>query len=248
MHIQPTKNYTMKRLATILFIPAFAFGMLVSCGGGGKEYADENEESDEATEEMAAEEAPVYSGETAVGVVHSVADFGVWKEAYEKVSNPDGRIAIYENVDNPGEIVVFELTTSHADSKAMFSSSEMKEDMENAGVTSEPVITYYDMKYMNSEDTDARYRVAIQHEVSDYAAWRTIFDDDESRRTEAGLELRGLATDPDNANLVFMVFSTDDLEGVKSMLNDPDLKAKMEEAGVISEAIVTYWQNPGDSN
>jgi len=97
----------MKRLATLLFIPAFAFGMLVSCGGGGKEYADESAE-EEASEEMAAEEAPVYSGETAVGVVHTVEDYATWKAAYDEESNPDARMSIYASVDNPGEIAVFE--------------------------------------------------------------------------------------------------------------------------------------------
>ena len=233
----------MKKIATLLFIPAFIFGMLASCGGGGKEYAEESDEA-EATEETAEEEAITYSKETVVGVVHSVEDLAKWVEVYEEVSEPAARLSYYVNVDNPSEIAVFEFTTSHEEAEAAFSSDEMKADMESAGVSSEPMISYMDVKYINEESTDATYRVFISHEVTDFEAWKVIFDGDEARRAEAGLELRGLGTDADNPNLVSMFFATNDLEAVKGMLADPELKTTMDDAGVISEPVASFWQLP----
>ena len=103
-------------------------------------------------------------------------------------------------------------------------------------------MTYYDMQYMNKEATTAKFRMGISHEVSDYSAWKEKFDADEARRQEAGLELRGLARDADNPNLIHMVFATDDLENAKAMMSDPNLKKVMEEAGVVSEPVVQMWK------
>ena len=179
----------MKKLATLLFIPAFAFGLLASCGGGGKEYSEESDDAEDSEEMAMEEEAPVYSGNTVVGVVHSVADLAKWVEVYEEVSVPEGRISYYTNVDNPDEITVFELTTSHAEAKEGFASEDLKAEMERAGVTSEPVFTYYDMQYMNQATSEATYRAGISHEVKDFASWKEKFEADDARRAEAGLEL-----------------------------------------------------------
>jgi hypothetical protein len=234
----------MKKLTIAFLAPVFAIGMLASCGGGGKEHAEGSHDA-EGTEGSTEEAAPVYSQETVVGVVHSVADLEKWTEVYEEVSDPNARISVYENVDNPSEIVVFEFTVSHEEAKAGFASDELKAAMERAGVNSEPVFTYYDIKYLNLEATEASYRVGISHEVMDFETWKPLFDADEERRAQAGLELRALATDADNANLVHIYFATDNLEPVKGMMDDPDLKAKMEEGGVVSEPVFAFWQKPG---
>jgi hypothetical protein len=233
----------MKKLMIMLFVPAFIFGVLVSCGGGGKEYSEEADATEEAPE-GAEEEGPTYSGNTAVGVVHSVADLAKWIEVYEEGVDPNAHISYYVNVDNPDEIVVFNLTTSHAEAKEGFADDEMKATMERAGVTSEPVFTYYDMQYMNQTATEATYRVGFSHEVADYDAWKEKFDADEDRRTEMGMELRALARDGDNPNLIHIYFATNDLEPVKAMLGDPEMKRIMEEAGVISEPVAAFWQIP----
>jgi hypothetical protein len=231
----------MKKLFITLLIPAFVFGVMASCGGGGKEYSEESDEAEDTTEETM-EEGPTYSGKTVVGIVHSVADYSSWLTVYEEDSDPAARLAIYSNVDNPSEIVVFQLTTSHAEAKEGLSSEELKATMERAGVNSEPVMTFYDIQYMNEESTDAIYRVAINHEVKDFTSWKEKFDADENRRAEAGLELRALATGADNPNMVYMFWATNDLEPMKGMLSDPDMKKTMEDAGVISEPATTFWK------
>ena len=131
----------MKKLFFTLLAPVFIIGMIASCGGGGKEYTEESHDDENTAEEPMEEEAPTFSGKTVVGVVHSVADLAAWVAVYEEVSTPEARIAYYKNVDNPDEIVVFELTTSHEEAKEGFASEDLKATMERAGVNSPPEFT-----------------------------------------------------------------------------------------------------------
>lgn len=212
------------------------------CGGGKSSYDTETEE------ETAAESESAYSQKTVMGVVHEVEDFARWHAGYLEKSDSAARISVYVNVDNPNEVTVFEFTKSHEEATAFIQSDEIKSAMDEYGVTTEPVLTLYDMKHLNlEEDPIGKYRVAIQHEVSDYASWKEKFDADAERRAEAGLQLRGLATSADQPNMVHIFFATDDLEPVKNMLSDPEMKKVMDDAGVISEPVVVYLTLP-DSN
>jgi len=218
--------------------------IFTNCGGGGDYSNDESTE--EETDEVVAEES-AFSGNTVISVTHEVEDYAVWVAAYNEASNPEARISHFVNVDNPKEIVVFELTESHEAGIAGMKSEEIKSAMEKAGVTSEPVIFTADIKYMNTDETEEKYRVMITHEVSDYDTWKEKFDADKGRRDEAGLTLSGLGTDSENGNLVTIVFSTNDLETAREMTSSPNLKEVMEEAGVISEPIIKFLMVP-DSN
>jgi len=44
--------------------------------------------------------------------------------------------------------------------------------------------------------------------------------------------------------MVFMMFSTCDVDKVKAMLSDPKLKVVMEGAVVLSEPEVSFWRVP----
>ena len=240
----------MKKLSINLFMSVAVILFLSYCGGGKSSYDTETEEETAAETEMeaAAESESAYSQKTAMSVVHEVEDFARWHVGYEEKSDPDARISVYVNVDNPNEVTVFEFTKSHEEATAFIQSDEIKSAMDEYGVTTEPVLTLYDMKHLNlEEDPIGKYRVAIQHEVSDYASWKEKFDADAERRAEAGLQLRGLATSADQPNMVHIFFATDNLEPVKNMLDDPEMKIVMDDAGVISEPVVEFLTTP-DSN
>ena len=239
----------MKKLSINLFMSVAVILFLSYCGGGKSSYDTESEEETVAETEMeAAESESAYSQKTVMRVVHEVEDYSKWIVGYEEKSDPEARISVYVNVDNPNEVTVFEFTKSHEEATAFIQSDEIKSAMDEYGVTTEPVLTLYDMKYINIDDDPiGKYRVAIQHEVSDYASWKEKFDADAERRAEAGLQLRGLATSADQPNMVHIFFATDNLEPVKNMLDDPEMKKVMDDAGVISEPVVVYLTIP-DSN
>jgi hypothetical protein len=187
---------------------------------------------------------PVYSGNTAVGVTHSVNNYDDWLKVYKAKTDSNARISIYVAPDDPNKVTVFMLTTNHDDAKKMGASDAIKNDMKEAGVTSEPVMKYYDIKWRAQGISDKKYRVMVSHEVKDYDTWKKVFDADEPRRKESGLELRAISTDADNPKMVNIMFATDDVENTTAMLGSEDLKAKMAEAGVTSEPTVAVYMMP----
>ena len=77
----------------------------------------------------------------------------------------------------------------------------------------------------------------LHHTVEDYEKWRPLYDEDESRRTEAGIRTLDVYRDSENPNNIFIYWEVDDPNKLKEMFNDPELKEKMQEAGVSSEPV-----------
>ena len=186
----------------------------------------------------------VYSGNTAMGVTHKVTDYATWLKAYMAKSDSNARISLYVSPEDPNLVTVFMLTVSHDDAKKMAASEDLKKAMQEGGVISEPAFRYFDFKFRNMDKSAKQYRVLVSHEVADYDAWKKVFDADEARRTEAGLELRAISTDADSTKMVNMMFATDDPEKTKAMMGSDDLKARMKEGGVTSEPTVTVMMVP----
>lgn len=212
-------------------LPGVFFLLILAAGCGGKNSTKQAENS-AAFDSV---KLPSYSGYTAVAVTHSVRDYGSWLKVYSEVSDPESRISVFASPDDPNLITVFELTKSHNDAKNSFASTELKKAMHDAGVTSEPVYRYYDIKYRANRKTEKLYRLAVSHVVSDYNKWKKAFDEDEPLRTEAGLELRAISTNADDPTIVNVMFATDDIDKAKNLINSEELKKKMSEAGVRSE-------------
>ncbi len=77
--------------------------------------------------------------------------------------------------------------------------------------------------------------IFIQHRLADYDTWRPFYDGDIERRNAAGLKEIGVFRKAGDENLVLVVFGAESIEGFKAMLTSEGLKAKMQEAGVVSE-------------
>jgi len=235
----------MKKYFNTFLFAAAIFALLTSCGGG--KYSEEAESEDEATADAYAEESEgesAYSQETMYGITHSVTNYEEWYKVYDETSDPARRVGIVVSLDDPNVITVFEWSKSHEAAQEWLNSDELKEAMGQAGVSSDPEIVYYDMKYMSSDENNDPYRLAINHEVEDFDAWKEKFDSDTDRRAEVGLTLLGMATGVDNPNMVYMMFATSDIEPAKEMLANPEMKEVMEDAGVISEPQATFWKIP----
>ena len=72
---------------------------------------------------------------------------------------------------------------------------------------------------------------AIRHSVTDYAKWKSVYDT--FLPTTAGAKYARVNRSVEDPNLVTVVAGFDTLELAKTFLNDPNLKAKMTEAGVV---------------
>jgi len=74
--------------------------------------------------------------------------------------------------------------------------------------------------------------IFLRHSVSDYDAWRSLYDEDRPRRDSAGLTELGVYRDADNPSLLLLVWSADDPSGFEAMMASEGLRAKMQSAGV----------------
>jgi hypothetical protein len=72
---------------------------------------------------------------------------------------------------------------------------------------------------------------AIRHSVTDYAKWKSVYDT--FLPTTAGAKYARVNRSVEDPNLVTVVAGFDTLELAKTFLNNPDLKVKMTEAGVV---------------
>jgi len=70
--------------------------------------------------------------------------------------------------------------------------------------------------------------------VKDYADWRIVFDADAANRSEIGLEITGVYQSIDNPNKITITGEAPSVEAIKAFFDRPELKATMEQGGVIS--------------
>ncbi len=77
--------------------------------------------------------------------------------------------------------------------------------------------------------------VFLKHKVADYDAWRSAYDADTPRRAAAGLKEMGVYMEADDENMLLLVWEANNMDTFNSMLESPDLAAKMKEAGVVSK-------------
>lgn len=85
-----------------------------------------------------------------------------------------------------------------------------------------------------SKSEDKKVTIFISHEVKDYAAWKKGFDADEINRKNAGLKVVGLYRSADKPNVITGLIEAPNSNVADNFLNNPQLKANMEKAGVIS--------------
>ena len=210
-------------------IQRFILVMIVLAGCGGKPSKDRG---------------VVYSGNTAMRITHTVRDFSEWLKVYKELADTTALISMYVNPEDPNLVTVYELTTSHEEARKKFDADLMRRKMKRAGVSSEPVITYFEIKYRRNAPSKKIYRVEITHDVEDYDTWKKVFDAGEQRRINAGMELRGIFTDADNPNMVGVVLATDDVEKLHEMMASEEFQKIKKEAGIASKEMVIVLKVP----
>lgn len=179
---------------------------------------------------------------TTFNVRHEVEDFEKWHALYLQNSNPEARIGVLRNIDNPNDVFVGEKTESHDSARAFMESEDLKTIMKDAGVSSVPKIRFLNIKTFQPATTESIYRVSIIHEVANFDAWKSTFDQDEANRVASGIHVTGVGTSEDNPSEVFIMFAVKDLDKAKAYIQNPNLKDLMEKAGVRSAPEITYWK------
>lgn len=78
-------------------------------------------------------------------------------------------------------------------------------------------------------------QLLIKHKVTDYAAWKTVFDNFADFRKSSGEKSYRILHAADEPNNLTLLFEWDSQENAETFLSSEKLKSTMEEAGV-SEA------------
>jgi hypothetical protein len=79
---------------------------------------------------------------------------------------------------------------------------------------------------------------AIRHSVTDYAKWKTVYDT--FRPTSEGAKFARVNRSVDDPNMVTVVAGFDTLELAKAFINNPTLKTKMTEAGIVGTPRIEF--------
>ncbi len=217
---------------------------MVSCGPQPKEQAESSEEAvEEEVVEAAGEEAVP---EATLVIMHEVADFDAWKTAYDdhrSMREEAGLIdfGVFQQEGSANMVAVGFGCTDMAKAKEFMASEDLKSAMENAGVTGEPQVNFIKAEVVIEGESPSNDYLSVIHEVSDYSAWKTVFDGHEAARQESGLVLRDLSRSMDNPNEVWLLFAVTDRPGADVFMNGEDLAKAMEESGVVGEPQVAYW-------
>jgi hypothetical protein len=81
---------------------------------------------------------------------------------------------------------------------------------------------------------------AIRHQVKDYDAWKAVYDG--FPPTAGGARFARVNRAVDDPNTVAVVAGFDSVEAAETFLHNPDLEAKMLEAGVTGEPRIEIYE------
>jgi hypothetical protein len=82
--------------------------------------------------------------------------------------------------------------------------------------------------------------LVMQHTVRDYDDWKLVFDANQSVRTKHRAKGHEIFRGADNANDLTIMVDFPSREAGEAFLADPELRQRMDEAGVVSKP-QTMW-------
>ena len=88
----------------------------------------------------------------------------------------------------------------------------------------------------------------VRLQVSDYAKWRSVFDEHEPTRKAAGSKGSHVLHDADNPNELSILLEWDSHERARQFAESEDLKNIMEAAGVVSRPDIYYLDSAGTTS
>ena len=79
--------------------------------------------------------------------------------------------------------------------------------------------------------------MAIHHRVSDFADWKKVYDSVRPMQAEGGVRFQQVLNQQSDPNMVYVTHTFDTREAADAFLANPELKAKMAEAGVDESSV-----------
>jgi quinol monooxygenase YgiN len=85
----------------------------------------------------------------------------------------------------------------------------------------------------------------VRHSFADYDAWRTVYDEVESRHAELGIRGAAVYRTVDNPSEVTVTHEFDDVESARAFIDGETIRSAMEQAGVTGEPEVWFGTATG---
>jgi hypothetical protein len=222
-----------------LLLAASTF-VLISCGGGGEQKVN----TDSPT--VAAPETPVVvntidtTEKKMVTIVHRVADFNKWLQAYEghdsaRLANGLHNYVIGRGLMDSNMVLIGLHADDFAKAKAFSQSANLKEVMKKAGVSGAPEILFSTVYWQDTANVGSIPRVMTRFTVKDKDVWRKVFDAGAQERKDAGIMMRNLAHDADNLNNIRLVSALSDTAKAFAYYKSDAMKKRMADGGIIGE-------------
>jgi hypothetical protein len=82
----------------------------------------------------------------------------------------------------------------------------------------------------------------VRHTVSDYAAWRTVYDEFDARRRSMGVTSHGVYQLDGNPNDLTIYHEFDSIDAARAFASSSELREAMGRAGVQGEPQIWYTQ------
>lgn len=209
--------------------------LIISCNSGSEKKEPAATEKTDTI--VTRKKEPITNSGSLMIIKHKVADFNKWFAAYE--SHDSIRLAyglhnygISRGIDDSNLVMVALKMDDIDQAKKFAAMPELKERMQKGGVIGEPNIMFYNRQSLFLSTNDPSARAMITHKVKDWVTWKNDFDNHKQARKDAGLIDRSVGYEVGNDKMVTVVVVVNDLPKARAFFNSPDLKNKMQAAGV----------------
>lgn len=181
----------------------------------------------------------------AVVVRSRVADFDTWLIAFD--SHEDARRAagilghhINRAEEDPNDVSIYMAVSDLDKAKAFSASDDLRERMQAAGVVSAPEITY--MTPVREAIVWDRELPAfmLRHSVADFDRWLEGYDAAADLQAANGIVGQAANRSLDDPAVAIVYHQAESFDTLRAFLANDALKAKMQEAGVISAPAVQF--------
>jgi hypothetical protein len=92
----------------------------------------------------------------------------------------------------------------------------------------------------NTVITTPQNMMVIMHKVSDFAKWKSAYDEHDSARLANGIHNYVIGRDYQDSNMVMVALKIDDVAKAKAFAKDPGLKKAMQKGGVTGAPSISF--------
>jgi len=151
------------------------------------------------------------------------------------------RTVLARGIDDPSMVLIGFRMADYNKAKEMTSSKTLEATMKSAGVISAPQFHFQNMQVMDTSTNSMTDRIIIFSKVKDYDAWKKSFDEHNDVRKNGGVTDRGVGYSYADKNDVTVVLAINDMKKARDFIKSPELKARMDSAGVISKPDIFFY-------